>query len=241
PDPSGTPGDPGPTDARTAELRQAAQVARLWLDPVISFDVPATELGVYSRGTWLHRTLPRWKPIVEPVAKYMAGAIGEAIAAQLGQMGDLGEAGMPLPGGDPAAMMERIGGTMFGVQFGHAIGSLAREAAGTTDLSLPLGRGGEPALVAANVEALLPAHSLDPGAARIFLAAREIAHTALFTSAPWLGRALFSAIEDYSRGIPLDLDALDEMVRDLDLSDPVRMQGLRAEAMFVFSRCASQD
>jgi len=241
PAPSGTPGDPAPTDSATAELRQAAQVARLWLDPVLSIDVPSTELAVYSRGTWLHRTLPRWKPIVEPVAKYMAGAIGEAIAAQLGQMGEFGAAGMPMPGGDPAAMMERIGGTMFGVQFGHAIGSLAREAAGTTDLGLPLGRDGEPALVAANVEDLISAHSLDPGAARIFLAAREIAHTALFASAPWLGRALFSAIEDYSRGITLDLDALDEMVRDLDLSDPEAMQARRPEEMFVFTRRASQE
>ncbi|MGP9708985.1 zinc-dependent metalloprotease [Brachybacterium sp. AOP24-D1-21] len=238
--PAGTPGDPSPGDTAIADLRQAAQVARLWLDPVIAIDVPTAELGVYSRGTWLHRTLPHWKPIVEPVAKYMAGAIGEAIAAQLGQMGDMG-AGMPLPGGDPAAMMERIGGTMFGVQFGHAIGALAREAAGTTDLGMPLGRDGEPALVAANVEDLISAHSLDPAAARIFLAAREIAHTALFSAAPWLGKALFSAIEDYSRGITLDLDALDEMVRDLDLSDPAAMQARRPEDMFVFTRRASQE
>lgn len=239
--PTGTPGDPAPTAEATAELRQAAQIARLWLDPVIAIDVPSTELGVYGRGTWLHRTLPHWKPIVEPVAKYMAGAIGEAIASQLGQMGDMGAAGMSMPGGDPAAMMERIGGTMFGVQFGHAIGSLAREAAGTTDIGLPLGRDGEPALVAANVEDLISAHSLDPGAARIFLAAREIAHTALFASTPWLGKALFSAIEDYSRGITLDLDALDEMVRGLDLSDPEAMQARRPEDMFVFTRRASQE
>ena len=238
--PAGTPGDPTPSESSISELRQAAQVARLWLDPVIAIDVPATELGVYSRGTWLHRTLPRWKPIVEPVAKYMSGAIGEAIAAQMGQMGDLG-AGMQMPGGDPAAMMERMGGTMFGVQFGHAIGSLAREASGTTDLGLPLGRDAEPALVAANVDDLISAHSLDPGAARIFLAAREIAHTALFAAAPWLGRALFSAIEDYSRGITLDLDALDEMVRGLDLSDPEAMQAKRPEDMFVFTRRASQE
>ena len=239
PEPSGTPGDPSPSDEAAAELRQAAQVARLWLDPVLAIDVPSTDLAVYSRGTWLHRTLPRWKPIVEPVAKYMAGAIGEAISAQLGQMGELGD--MPIPGGDPAAMMERVGGTMFGVQFGHAIGSLAREAAGTTDLGLPLGRDGEPALVAANVEDLISAHSLDPGAARIFLAAREIAHTALFASAPWLGRALFSAIEDFSSGITLDLDALDEMVRGLDLSDPEALQARRPEEMFVFTRRASQE
>ena len=220
-------------------------MARLWLDPVLAIDVPTAELQVYSRGTWLARTLPRWKPIVEPVAKYMAGAIGEAISAQMGQMGDLGAmgaAGMQMPGGgDPAGMMERIGGTMFGVQFGHAIGALAREISGTTDLGLPLGRDGEPALVAANVEDLISAHSLDPAATRIFLASREIAHTALFTAAPWLGRALFSAIEDYSRGITLDLDALDEMVRDLDLSDPQSMQARRPEEMFVFTRRASQE
>ncbi|AXK44697.1 zinc-dependent metalloprotease [Brachybacterium saurashtrense] len=240
PDPAGTPGDPSPTESDVASLRQAAQVARLWLDPVLSFDVPSTELAVYSRGTWLLRTLPHWKPIVEPVAKYMAGAIGEAIAAQMGQMGALGGE-MPVPGGDPAAMMERLGGTMFGVQFGHAIGSLAREAAGTTDLGLPLGRDGEPALVHSNVEDLIAAHSLDPGAARIFLAAREIAHIALFDAAPWLGKALFSAIEDYSRGITLDLDALDEMVRDLDLSDPQALQARRPEEMFVFTRRASQE
>ncbi|WP_114855806.1 zinc-dependent metalloprotease [Brachybacterium sp. YJGR34] len=239
--PAGSPGDPSPGESEIAELRQAAQVARLWLDPVIAIDVPSTELGVFGRGTWLLRTLPRWKSIVEPVAKYMAGAIGEAIAAQMGQLGEAGIPGMPTPDGDPAGMMERIGGTMFGVQFGHAIGALAREVCGTTDLALPLGRDGEPALVAANVADLISENSLDAGAARIFLAAREIAHTALFAAAPWLGRALFSAIEDYARGITLDLDALDEMVRGLDLSDPEALQAKRPEEMFVFTRRASQE
>src|SRR5690625_7632640 len=78
-------------------------------------------------------------------------------------------------------------------------------------------------MVAANVEDLIAGHSLDPDAARIFLAARELAHTALFSAAPWLGRALFSAVEDFARGITLDLDALDEMVRGMDLSDPQAM------------------
>lgn len=240
PEPSGSPGDPGPTNAQVEELRQAAQVARLWLDPVIAIDVPSAELGVFGRGTWLHRTLPHWKTIVEPVAKYMSGAIGEAISSQMGELSGMDQDAMGMAG-DPAAMMERIGGTMFGVQFGHAIGSLAREASGTTDLSLPLGRDGEPALVAANVEDLIADHSLDPGAARIFLSARELAHTALFSAAPWLGRALFSAIEDYARGITLDLDALDEMVRGLDLSDPEALQARRPEEMFVFTRRAAQE
>lgn len=234
PAPSGSPGDPAPTADQIQQLQEAAQVARLWLDPVISVDVPSQQLGVFSRGTWMHRTLPRWKSTVEPVAHYMSGAIGEALSAQMR------EAPMDIPG-DPAAMMERLGGTLFGIQFGQAIGSLAREVMGTTDLSLPLGREGEPAMVAANVEDLISENELDPSAARIFLAAREIAHTALFTSAPWLGRTLFAAIEDYARGITLDLDALDEMVRDLDLSDPSSLQARRPEELFVFSRRASQE
>src|SRR5699024_7140442 len=164
----------------------------------------------------------------------MAGAIGEAISSQVEQMP------MEMPGGDPGAMMERIGGTMFGVQFGHALGSLAREVAGTTGLALPLGRGGAPAVVAANLAGPPGGPGLDPHAARISLAARERAHAALFSAAPWLGRALFSAVEDFARGITLDLDALDEMVRGMDLSDPQAMAAQRPEDMFVFTRRASQ-
>lgn len=234
PEPTGSPGDPTPGEADVRALREAAHVAGLWLDPVIGFDMPSRPLEVWSRGTWVHRTLPRWRSAVEPVAKYMAGAIGDALAAQLE------ESPMPIPG-DPRQMMERMGGTMFGVQFGHAIGTLAREVCGATDLSLPLGPDGTPALVASNVEDLLREHELDVPAGRLFLAARELAHTALFTAVPWLGRQLFSAIEDYARGITLDLDALDEMVRGLDLSDPEAMSRVSGEQMFVFSRRESQE
>ncbi|MFC0675740.1 zinc-dependent metalloprotease [Brachybacterium hainanense] len=232
--PAGSPGDPTPSPEQVRALREASQIASLWLGAVMDFDVPAQELDVWGRATWVHRTLPRWQSTVEPVAKYMAGAIGDAITAQMQG------SGMALPG-DPAQMMERMGGTLFGIQFGQAIGSLAREVAGGSDLSLPLGPEGRPALVAANVEDFIAAQSLDPAAARIFLASRELAHTALFTAAPWLGRTLFAAIEDYARGITLDLDALDEMVRGLDLSDPESLQAHRPEDLFVFTRRAAQE
>lgn len=232
---AGSPGDPSPTPQQIQDLREAGNIAALWLDPHVAVDMPAAALDVWSRGTWVHRTLPRWQSITEPVATYMSGAIGDALAAQMQQLP------MELPGGDPRTMMERMGGTMFGVQFGHAIGSLAREESGTTDLSLPLGPDGAPALVAANVEDLIRDNELDPSAARIFLAAREIAHTALFAAVPWLPRQLFGAIEDYARGITLDLDALDEMVRGLDMSDPQAMAKAAPDGMFVFTRRESQE
>jgi putative hydrolase len=230
----GSPGDPDPTDEQRRQVQEASQIASLWLADVIDFDLPAHQTEIWSRGTWLVRTLPRWQSAVEPVAQYMASAIGDALSAQLEQ------AAMQMPG-DPGQMMEKMGGTLFGIQFGHAIGSLARETFGSTDLSLPLGPEGHPALLPANIDDLVSSHELDPAATRIFLAARELAHTALFTGAPWLGRALFSAIEDYSRGITLDLDALDDMVRGLDLSDPSNLQAQRPEDMFVFTRRQSQE
>lgn len=237
PAPAGSPGDPAPTDQQISALREAGNVAALWLDQQVAVDMPARALEVWSRGTWVNRTRERWQSIVEPVAQYMSSAIGDALAAQMDR------AGMPegMPQADPHAMMERMGGTMFGVQFGHAIGTMAREETGTTDLSLPLGPEGTPALIAANVEDLIRDNELDAPAARIFLAAREIAHTALFSAVPWLPRQLFGAIEDYSRGITLDLDALDEMVRGLDMSDPQAMAQGSPGSSFVFARRTSQE
>lgn len=237
PDVVGSAGDPSPTPEQIRALTEAAQIASLWLDPQMAIDVPSHGLEVWSRGTWVHRTLPRWQSTVEPVATYMSGAIGDALAAQMEQMPEAAR----MPMGDPRQMMQRLGGTMFGVQFGHAIGSLAREEMGTTDMSLPLGPAGTPALVAVNVADLIADNELDPSAARIFLAAREIAHTALFTAVPWLPRQLFGAIEDYARGITLDLDALDEMVRGMDMADPEAMARSGPEGMFVFTRRASQE
>lgn len=235
PDVAGSPGDPTPTAQQISALQEAGHVASLWLDPQVAIDMPSRGIDVWSRGTWVNRTLPRWQSTVEPVATYMSGAIGDALNAQMEQVAE----GMPM--GDPRQMMERMGGTMFGVQFGHAIGSLAREESGTTDLSLPLGPDGTPALVAANVEDLIADNQLDPSAARIFLAAREIAHTALFSAVPWLPRQLFGAIEDYARGITLDLDALDETVRNLDMSDPQSMAQASPDGLFVFTRRESQE
>lgn len=231
--PRGTTGDPSPTAQQKQRIEEAAHVAQMWLAPVLAVDVPRQSLEVWGRGTWLHRTQERWKGIVEPVATHMSAAIGEALSAQMGQLPT------PVPG-DPAAMMERMGGTMFAMQFGMAIGELARETVGTTDLGLPLGPGA-PALIAPNVEDLIAAHDLEPAGARIFLAAREIAHAALFQAAPWLPKALISAIEDYARGVTLDLDALDEMVRGLDMSDLSALQSRRPEQMFTFTRRPSQE
>ncbi len=239
----GTAGDPPITPEASQALDEAGTIAQLWLAQEVDCDVPTDRVDTWSRGTWVHRTLPRWQKIVEPVAEYMADAIGDALAKQLGELGQVpgmeGLAGMGI--GDPRTMMKTMGGTMFGVQFGFVIGTLSREALGTTDLALPLSTNAGPVIVPANLEDLLNDSDLDAGAARIFFVARELAHVALFKHAPWLPEHLFTAIEGYTRGIELDLSALEEKMRDVDMSNPEAMSALKPEDMFTFTRSQSQE
>ena len=244
----GTAGDPNVSDAEERALREAGNIAALWLAEKTDFAVVSDAVECWSRGTWVNRTLPRWQKIVEPVAQYMAEAIGDAFAKQLGELGGLEQLGGTGPLGamggtlgDPSAMMKKMGGTMFGLQFGHAIGSIAREAIGVTDLSLPLWTFYAPVIVPANLTDVLEGTELDLDAARIFFTAREIAHQTLFKSAPWLPEHLFTAIEGYARGITLDMGALEEKIRDLDVNNPATISATNPEDIFTFTRSAEQE
>lgn len=244
----GTAGDPNVSDAEERALREAGNIAALWLAEKTDFAVVSDAVECWSRGTWVNRTLPRWQKIVEPVAQYMAEAIGDAFAKQLGELGGLEQLGGTGPLGamggalgDPSAMMKKMGGTMFGLQFGHAIGSIAREAIGVTDLSLPLWTFYAPVIVPANLTDVLEGTELDLDAARIFFTAREIAHQTLFKSAPWLPEHLFTAIEGYARGITLDMGALEEKIRDFDVNNPAAISATNPEDIFTFTRSAEQE
>ncbi|MGQ4510129.1 zinc-dependent metalloprotease [Dermabacteraceae bacterium P13077] len=236
PAPSGTDGDPRPTDAEKTQLREAARLASLWLSAATEFTVSTLEPDVYTRALWVEKTLPRWQRTVEPAAEHTAKALGDAFASQ-------GPAGAAFPG--VGNMFSSLGGTMFGMQFGAAIGALSREAFGATDLGLPLIESDRGVLVARNIEDFVAEADLDPAAARIFLAAREIAHCTLFSNSPWIAEYLFGAIEEYARGIQVDIGHLEEMAREhfegMDMSNPDALSGGIPEGMLEFTRTPAQE
>lgn len=69
-------GDPVVSDAEKRAVDDAARLADLWLDPVMSF--PSTSAGAeaWSRSQWLERTLPAWRRIVEPIAEQVQDVLG---------------------------------------------------------------------------------------------------------------------------------------------------------------------
>ncbi|MBW3095064.1 zinc-dependent metalloprotease [Bifidobacterium sp. 64T4] len=58
-----------------------------------------------------------------------------------------------------------------------------------------------------------------------FLALREAAHARLFSAVPWLMPRFEALIGKYARGISIDLDAMEEQLRDVEDFDPDSISG----------------
>jgi putative hydrolase len=171
-------------------------------------------------------------------------AMGSTLTAQLpgmtGMPGMPAIAGMPTDPAEAAAalagplsgMLRSIGGAMFGAQVGQALGSLADEVVGSTDVGFPLGPTGTAALLPANVAQFGEGLQLPADQVRLYLALREAAHQRLFASAPWLRARLTAEVEGYARGITIDTSRIEEALGRLDPSDPAAMQEALGSGLF---------
>lgn len=233
-------GDAVVGDAARRQLDQAVQVAELWLDEVTAFEAPGITTHAWSRAEWVEATMPTWRTLVEPVAEGVGRAVGDAMRAQLQQ---LGEGGLPegiLPAGmDPAAMLgqmepmlAKMSGAMFGLQVGQAVGALATETVSGTEVGLPLVPDRSVALLPANVEAFADGLGVDLDQVRIYLAVREAARVRLFSEVPWIGPQLVAAVRDYARDISIDTDRIETALESVDASDANALQAALQDQLF---------
>ncbi|MFH8613925.1 zinc-dependent metalloprotease [Streptomyces sp. NPDC017979] len=205
---------------RTA-VEEALRLADLWLDGVTSLPSGANTAVAWSRAEWVEATLPAWKQLVDPVAERVGTAMGGVLPEEMQAMAG------PLIG-----MMRSMGGAMFGQQIGQAMGVLAGEVVGSTDIGLPLGPAGKAALLPLNVAALGKDLGVPKEEVRLYLALREAAHQRLFAHVPWLRSHLFGAVEGYARGIKVDTTKLEDVVGQFDPSNPEQLQEALQQGMF---------
>lgn len=209
----------GPSDR--AWIEEAVRLADLWLDGVTSMPSGANTAVAWSRAEWVEATLPVWKDLVDPVAERVGSAMGNVLPEEMQAMAG------PLLG-----MMRSMGGAMFGTQIGHALGTLAGEVVGSTDIGLPLGPSGKAALLPLNIAAFGRGLGLPEDEVRLYLALREAAHQRLFSHVPWLRAHLFGAVEGYARGIKVDTARLEDVVGQLDPAHPEALQEALQQGMF---------
>ncbi|MDO4666142.1 MAG: zinc-dependent metalloprotease [Actinomycetaceae bacterium] len=215
--------DPQISATQAARGRQALTVADLWLDSATALTPKTPERTIWSRATWISKTLSTWKTLTEPVARRAISAVTSSIegtiAAPLlgeGLLGDL----------QPQQVSAHMAGSVFGAQIGQAIGTLASEAFGSTDTGLPLSGESVTALVYANVEAFGEDLDISSEDVLMFLAVREAAHARLFTAAPWLRSYLLRAIEKYASQIEFDMSTVIEKLQQVDGLNPNKIQEL---------------
>jgi putative hydrolase len=239
-------GDPSVLEAQRREVTEAVRLADLWLDEATSFPSGVHKIEAWSRSEWLEATFPVWAKLFDPIAakgvEAMSGMLnidptqlGEDVPEEMRQaLGALGGGAGGLGGlGGLSAMMRQIGGAMIGSQTGTALGELAREVVGSSDIGLPLGPEGVAALLPAGVAQFGQGLSVDAGEVRLFLALREAAHQRLFAHVPWLRGHLLGAVEQYASGITVDMARLQEAIPDVDITNPEALRdALAGEGLF---------
>jgi len=239
-------GDPSVLEAQRREITEAVRLADLWLDEAATFPSGIHKIEAWSRSEWLEATFPVWAKLCDPIAakgvEAMSGMLdidpaqlGEDVPEEMRQaLGALGGGAGGLGGlAGLSAMLRQIGGAMIGSQTGTAVGELAREVAGSSDIGLPLGPEGVAALLPAGVAQFGQGLSVDAGEVRLFLALREAAHQRLFAHVPWLRAHLLGAVEQYASGITVDMARLQEAIPDVDITNPEALRdALAGEGLF---------
>ncbi|GAC1381798.1 MAG: zinc-dependent metalloprotease [Marmoricola sp.] len=208
----------------TADRDRTADVFRLadhWLDEATDIPSGISTTAAWSRAEWVEGTMPVWKVLVEPVAQHVVAAMSTALPDEARA------AAGPLLG-----FIGKAGGAMFGSQAGQAIGTLAGEVLTSSDIGLPLGPSGTAALVTANVADFADGLGLELHDVELYLALREAAHQRLFAHVPWLRGHLVAAVEDYGRGVTIDVQGVEESLRGLDPMNPAALQDALGEGLF---------
>lgn len=210
-------GDPSVVDVERRQIQDALRLADLWLDEGTTLPAGIRSPQAWSRSEWIENTLPVWSKVCDPIATRMVESMGGAIGGEMPE--EMAAMAGPLMG-----MMRQMAGAMVGGQAGQALGTLAQEVVGSTDIGLPLTEDGVGALLPAGVAAFGDGLEISADEVRLYLALREAAHQRLFAHVPWLRAHLLGAVEDYARGITVDLSGIEQALNGLDLSNPEALQ-----------------
>ena len=205
--------DPSPDRHAQDRVADALRLADHWLDDATVLPSGVTTTAAWSRAEWIEQTTEVWRILVEPVAEHVVGAMGKAMPEEARAMAG------PLIG-----MLGKAGGAMFGSQVGAALGGLAGEVLTASDVGLPLGPAGKAALLPHNIAAFAEGLDVSADDVLLYLSLREAAHQRLFGHVPWLRQHLISAVEDFGRGVTIDVSGIEEAMGRLDPTNLEAMQ-----------------
>ena len=213
--------DPQPTSGHRMGVTDALQLADMWLDRATSLPSAARHATTWTRAEWVENTMPEWQALIDPLAVHAISSMNDAIPAEVREM--IG----PL-----AAMLKQAGGAMFGQQLGTGLAHLSTEVLSSTDIGLPMGPAHTVALVPHNLAELGAGLEASETDVLLYVMLRESAHLRLFAHATWLRAALINAIEEFGRGMRVNVESIEDRMQGLDPSNPEALQAALSGGMF---------
>lgn len=133
------------------------------------------------------------------------------------------------------SLIPKLATMMFSSQLGMALTALARETFGTNDVGIPLLTKPTTGLVVSNVEDFADGLDIPFEEVLQFVAVRECAHRRLFASVPWLEGDLMRAVENYATHIEIDMEALSDVARTLDLTNQQSIEEALSGGVFAMN------
>ncbi|MGO1400946.1 MAG: zinc-dependent metalloprotease [Flaviflexus sp.] len=208
------------TNADVEKVKSNLALANMWLNEATALESSYGPEQAWSRLDWIAHAQSTFRRMTEPVAANLNRAFSTAMEQQIAEMPEEMKA---MIGGQASTFLNQMMATMTGMQFGAALGELAKQSFGSTDTGLPFVEGHTTALVPANVTEF--AEELEASEDEVFLyvAVREHAHARLFASSAWLRAYLLDTIEAWARDINIDMAAVEEQIRGIDMSNPQGM------------------
>lgn len=222
--------DPSVSTADQDRIADALRLADHWLDSATGIPSGISTTAGWSRAEWIEQTMPVWQKLVEPVAVHVVAAMGKAIPEEA-----------RAAAGPFLAILNQAGGAMFGSQVGGALAGLADEVLSSSDIGLPLAPVGRAALLPANVEKFAEGLDVPLDDVRLYLALREAAHQRLFAHVPWLSGHLVAAVEDYGRGMTIDVAGMEAKMAGLDPTNPASIQEALENGLFEPEKTPTQQ
>ncbi|RBP66316.1 putative hydrolase [Brevibacterium sanguinis] len=204
--------DPAVPEASVRATTDAFRLAELWLAEATEFSVANRSTRSLTRADWVSTTMPGWQRFVLPIKENMSTALTETLETQV-------PAEMKSIMAGASTMFSSMSDSMFAMQIGQAVGALSESVLTGTEVGLPLLPHDTAVLVETNVERFAADIDVDVTEVRIYLAAQELAHLALFERAPWLSAQVETALTRYAQGLKVDTTQIEEMASSIDPSN----------------------
>lgn len=195
-------------------LEELAKVADLHVADAIGISTStsgALSILPVGRGEWARRTLENWRPLLDSLARSLSP-------------GDPPPTPPEPPNGAPAGpdlakLIEAIGPTLLGMQFGATAGHLAERAFGEYGLPIPRLVDGPVVVVPANIAAFANDWTLPADDVRLWVCLSEVTHHAIMGRAHVRDR-LDELLGAYVSGFRPDPATLEDRLAGIDPTDP---------------------